>query len=56
MRADPEQRAAIAARIKTELGDRHDMRLARLMADRLAWLVIATRPAPPPPPPPPPPP
>jgi len=56
VRADPAQRAAIAARIKAELGDRRDLRLARLLADRLAWLVVAsTRPAPPPPPPPAPP-
>jgi hypothetical protein len=53
MRAGPEQRSAIAARIKTELGDRHDLRLARLMADRLAWLVVVPHAAPPPPPPPP---
>jgi hypothetical protein len=57
MRADPAQRAAIAARIKAELGDRRDLRLARLLADRLVGLAPApARPAPPPPPPPAPPP
>jgi hypothetical protein len=55
MRADPAQRAAISARLKTELGDRGDLRLARLLRDRLAGLFAApVRSAPPAPPPPPP--
>lgn len=50
MRAEPAQRSAIAARIATELGDRRDMRLAPLLADRLAWLTVTTaKPAPAPP-------
>ena len=52
MRADPEQRNAIAACIAAELGDRRDMRLARLLADRLAWLAVAPAKSSPPPPPP----
>jgi hypothetical protein len=56
MRADPAQRIAIAARIRAQIGDRRDLRLARLLADRLAGLATTpTRPAPPPPPPPAPP-
>lgn len=54
MRADPTQRSAIALRIKTELGDRRDLLLTRLLADRLAGLVAPpARTAPPPPSPPP---
>jgi hypothetical protein len=52
MRADPAQRAAIAARVGAQLGDRRDLRLARFLADRLVGLATApARPAPPPPPP-----
>ena len=56
MRAEPAQRAAITARIKAQLGGRRDLRLARLLADRLGGLRTAVpphaAPAPPPPAPP----
>ena len=53
MRADPAQRAAIAARIKTQLGDRRELRLTQLLAARLAAFLAtqAVRPTPPAPPP-----
>lgn len=54
MQADPGQRAAMAARIRDELGHRRDLMLARLLADRLAWFVpVPARLVPPPLPPPP---
>jgi hypothetical protein len=53
--ADPAQRAAIATCIRAQLGDRRELRLARLLADRLVGLVTApARPASPRPPPTPP--
>ena len=53
MRAAPAQRAAIAARIRSVLAHRRDLRLLRLLADRLAgFATVAAHVAPPPPPPP----